>query len=83
MNRRLSRTILGLLVLVVSGIVTGGAAPPPGTTQAFELPVQCLLEKNVGSCVTCCMEASDAPAWACSHFCKAPPPPLPGGEPQP
>jgi len=91
MNRTLSRTILGLLVLVASGIVTGGAAQPPGasrsgaaSTQVVDVPVACLFEKNVGACVTCCKEATDAPAWACSRFCRTPPPPeQPEQPPQP
>jgi hypothetical protein len=90
MHRTLSRTILGLLVLVATGIVTGGAAPPAGasqsgvaSTQVVDLPVQCLLEKNVGACVTCCLQAAgdDIPAQVCAHFCRFPPPPPP--EPQP
>lgn len=90
MNRTLSRTILGLLVLVASGMVTGGAPQPPGSSrsgadssQAVDLPTDCFFEKNLGACVTCCMETG-APAYACSHFCnikKAPPPPP--SEPQP
>jgi hypothetical protein len=90
MNRTLSRTILGLLVLVAGGIVSGGAAPPPAaspsgavSTQAVEVPSQCLLERNLGACVTCCIEAIGAPANVCSHFCRSVPPPLPGPEPQP
>ena len=88
MNRTLSRTIFGLLVLVAGGIVTGGAAPPPGaswsvaaSTQVDDWPYACLLEKNHGACVNCCMEASGLPGHVCSRFCKTIPPPLP--EPQP
>ena len=90
MNRTLSRTILGLLVLAIGAIVTGPAAQPPGASvsvaaspQAIELPAQCLLERNLGACVTCCLQESDAPANVCAHFCKNVPPPLPGPEPQP
>ena len=87
MNRTLSRTILGLLVLVASGIVPGGAAPPPAAflsvAAATELPSECLLVRNLGACVTCCKEASDAPANVCSHFCRTVPPPVPGPDPQP
>jgi hypothetical protein len=84
MNRALSRTILGLLVVGASVIVPGGAAQPPGTSrsgaagpQAVEVPVQCLLVKNLGTCVTCGMEASGAPGNVCSAFCKTVPPPQP------
>jgi len=89
MNRTLSRTILGLLVVIASGIVTGGAAPPPPasesgviTAQVVDLPYACLLEKNIGACVTCCMEAADVPNWICARYCKLvrfplPPPPEP------
>lgn len=87
----LSRTILGLLFLATSAMVTGGAAQPLGASGSGsapspvveEPPVFCLLEKNHGACVTCCMEATDAPASACSRFCKnvvppiGPPPPGP------
>ena len=94
MNHALSRTILVLLVVAASAIVTGGAAQPPGTSRSgaalaqaqvvSELPTQCLLEKNIGSCVTCCLAAAiDVPPQACAHFCRLPPPPLPGPEPQP
>lgn len=89
MNRTLSRTILGLLVLVAGGIVSGGAAQPPGTsvssapTPQADLPSECLLERNFGACVTCCIEAYGVPGNVCSHFCKNVPPPLPGPEPQP
>src|SRR5262245_2064909 len=91
MNRTFSRTILGLLLVAASAIVTGGAAQPPGTSlsgaassQVVDLPVQCLLEKNIGSCVTCCMDAAiDVPPQACAHFCRLPVPPPPGSEPQP
>ena len=92
MNRTLSRTILGLLV-VASGIVTGGAAQRPGVspsgatpTPMVDVPYACLAEKNIGACVTCCNEATGAevPNWICARFCKIvrfPPPPPP--EPQP
>lgn len=90
MSRTLSGTILGLLFLSAIGMVTGGAAQPPGTSGSggapspvVDLPVQCLVEKNHGTCVTCCMEATGAPAWACSRFCKTVlPPPWPP-EPEP
>ena len=90
MSRTLSETILGLLFLAAIGMVTGGAAQPPGTSGSggapspvVDLPVHCLVEKNHGTCVTCCMEATDAPAWVCTRFCKSIPPPLPGPEPEP
>jgi hypothetical protein len=90
MNRARSRIILGLLVVAASAIAPGGAAQPPGTCptgailpQAVDLPTQCLLEKNIGQCMTCCMEAVDVPAYVCAHFCRNPPPPPPGAEPQP
>jgi hypothetical protein len=86
----LSRTILGLLFLATSAMVTGGATQPPGTSgsgaapsSVVEPPVFCLLEKNHGTCVTCCMEATGAPAWACSRFCKNVVPPTPGPDPEP
>ena len=86
----LSRAILGLLFLATIAMVTGGAAQPPGTSgsdiaqsTAVEPPVFCLLEKNHGTCVTCCMEATDAPAWACSRFCKNDVPPAGGPDPEP
>ena len=90
MNRTRSRTVLVLLVLVAGGIVSGGAAPPPGesesvagSTQATD-PTQCLIEKNHGACVTCCMEAvPGVPANVCAHFCKFTVPPYPGPDPQP
>jgi hypothetical protein len=84
MNRTLSRIILGLLVVGASVIVPGGAAQPPGTSrsgvvqeQVVEPPVHCLLAKNVGTCVTCCMEATGAPGNLCSTFCRVPVPPPP------
>jgi hypothetical protein len=92
MNRTLSRTVLGLLVLVASGMVTGGAAQPPGASssgadlsQVVDLPAACLSERNHGTCVDCCKEATGAPANVCSRFCKivVPPPPEPQPEPQP
>ena len=90
MNRTLSKTILGLLFLAAIGMVTGGAAQPPGASGSgttpspvVDLPVSCLLEKNHGSCVTCCMEATDAPGLVCSRFCKSIPPPQTDPEPEP
>jgi hypothetical protein len=87
MNRRLSRAIFGLFV-AASAIATGGTAQSPGTSQsgaavaqAVEIPIQCIFEKNVGACVTCCMNAVDVPTHFCGRFCKSlmlfPPPPPP------
>ena len=85
MNRTLSRTILGLLVVAASAIVTGGAAQPPGTSwsiaaqaQAVDLPTQCLSEENFGKCVTCCKEAVQGafPGNVCAHFCRNVVPPI-------
>jgi hypothetical protein len=87
MNRARSRTILGLLVLVTCGIVTGPVAQPPGTSQpgastpVVDLPSECLFETNHGACVTCCMEATDYSGLVCSRFCKTLPPPDPEPEP--
>jgi hypothetical protein len=54
------------------------------STEAVDLPAECLLEKNVGACVTCCKAAaSDIPPQVCAHFCRFPPPPLSGPDPQP
>jgi hypothetical protein len=87
MNRTLSRTILGLVLLVASSLMTGAAAPQPGTsplsvasTQEVDVPDDCIFERNLGACITCCMEAVDAPANVCAHFCltvRFPPPPPP------
>ena len=91
MNRTLSTTVLGLLVLVASGMVTGGAAQPPAASssgvdlsQVADVAV-CLAERNHGACVDCCKEATGLPGNICTHFCKAvvPPPPEPQPEPQP
>ena len=90
MNPTVSRTILGLLLLAVIGVVTGGAAQPPGTSGSgaapspvVDVPVHCLQEKNHGRCVTCCQEATDASAMICSRFCKNVVPPPAGPEPEP
>ena len=56
---------------------------PPATPAQVIVPVQCLSERNVGACVTCCKEASGLPANLCSRFCRIPIPPPPDGEPQP
>ena len=87
MNRTVLSTILGLVVLVTSGIVIGGAALPPETTLSgatpsqVEPPSHCLLEKNHGTCVNCCKEATGLSGWICSRYCRNVVPPLP--EPQP
>ncbi|HUD71133.1 MAG TPA: hypothetical protein VMQ62_04150 [Dongiaceae bacterium] len=83
-----------LVVVVLAGVAvaapgfTGTDALPPGdappaTPAQVSLPVQCLSERNVGACVTCCKEASGLPGNLCSRFCRVPVPPPPDGEPVP
>jgi len=88
MKRRLSRAILVLFV-AAGALATGGTAQSSGTSrsgaaepQAVAPPIQCIFEKNVGTCVTCCIEAVDpALKFFCGRFCKSlilfPPPPPP------
>ena len=69
------------------------SASPGLETNGDDLPMYCLLEKNVGQCVVCCKPAlgydPDLPAAGqitkfCTQFCKTYEPPSPSDEePQP
>jgi hypothetical protein len=78
-----------LLALVLPGMSPNASVPDgpalPGISEpADTIPVQCLLERNHGACVTCCKaeidcERSGIPCQVCAKFCQnnVPPPPAP------
>ncbi len=71
------------LVMAAPGFTGTEALPPSAPPPAAPADVaQCHSERNLGACVTCCMEEG-LPGNLCSRFCRTPIPPPPDGEPQP